>query len=315
MGKTERRISIKGLNIPSLVGIEDRNLRNLREHLGGTLVLRGDELILSGEGAEVSNLGRALDLLVERLERGGNLSEDDILEAIQRVKSSGMGEGFEIVTQRKTIRARTQNQLTYLKAIDQNDIVIGIGPAGTGKTYLAVAMALKFLAENRVERIILTRPAVEAGESLGFLPGDYQEKINPYLTPLYDALYAMMRYEKVKRFIDKRIIEVAPLAYMRGRTLADAFLILDEAQNTRAVQMKMFLTRLGPNSKTVITGDVTQIDLPHSERSGLVEIRRVLNKIPGIVFSTFGPEDVVRHRLVKDIVEAYERTDQKKRES
>jgi phosphate starvation-inducible PhoH-like protein len=316
MEKIEKRISIKGLDVPAFCGVRDRNLRSLKDHLGGTLILRGDELILTGQGSEVSSLGRAVDFLIDRLERGGKLEEDDVIEAIQRVKSSGFGgSDFEIITQRRTIRPRTSNQLEYLKAIQNNDIVISIGPAGTGKTFLAVAMALKFLAEKRVERLILTRPAVEAGESLGFLPGDYQEKINPYLTPLYDALYAMMRHEKVKRYIDKRIIEVAPLAYMRGRTLADAFLILDEAQNTRSVQMKMFLTRLGPNSKTVITGDITQIDLPRSETSGLVEIRKVLNKVPGIVFCRFGPQDVVRHRLVKDIVEAYERIPEEKQES
>jgi phosphate starvation-inducible PhoH-like protein len=308
MTRTEKRIPVKGVDVPGLLGVEDRNFRALREHLGGQLVLRGDDIIVSGETSEVNALVRALEFLVGRLERGGNLAEDDVLEAVQRVKVSGFGsDDFEIVTQRKTIRPRTRNQLEYLRMIDKHDIVIAVGPAGTGKTFLAVAMALKALSERKVERIILTRPAVEAGESLGFLPGDFQEKINPYLTPLYDALYAMMRHEKVKRYIDKRVIEVAPLAYMRGRTLSDAFLILDEAQNTRSVQMKMFLTRLGPNSKTVITGDITQIDLPKSETSGLVAIRRVLGNIPGIVFCEFGAEDVVRHRLVKDIVEAYER--------
>jgi len=185
--------------------------------------------------------------------------------------------------------------------------VVGIGPAGTGKTYLAVAMAVKYLLEKRVEKIVLTRPAVEAGESLGFLPGDFQEKINPYLTPLYDALYSMLHPDQVRRLIETRVIEVAPLAYMRGRTLQDAFLILDEAQNTRSVQMKMFLTRIGPRTKVVITGDITQIDLPKEDSSGLVDIQNILKDIPGIRFIYFTLEDVVRHELVRKIVEAYER--------
>jgi len=309
----DRRISLEGFNISSFAGVQDSNLKLIQKSFNGKIVLRGEEIYVSSTPEELEKIERLISILKMKLKRSGYLREEDVKEAIMDLQGRGMKkeqtefEKYAIKTPRKTIVPRTENQLRYLKAIEENDIVIGVGPAGTGKTFLAVAMALKFLRENRVEKIILTRPAVEAGESLGFLPGDYEEKISPYLTPLYDALYSMLTPDAIKRLTDRRVIEIAPLAYMRGRTLSDAFVILDEAQNTKSVQMKMFLTRLGPRSKVVITGDVTQIDLPRDENSGLVEIQHVLHSIPGIVFIKFGPEDVVRHRLVKDIVEAYEK--------
>lgn len=307
MTEVEKKLSLKGVEIPRFVGVGDSYIKLLRNELGVNIVLRGDEFLVTGTEEKVNAIEKIVEILKNKLKREGYLEELDVLEAINRVKNSEEGKVIEIITPKKKIVPRTPNQIKYLELIEKNDIVIAIGPAGTGKTFLAVAMALKFLRERRVDRIILTRPAVEAGESLGFLPGDFQEKINPYLTPLYDALYAMLPPERVKRLIDTGVIEVAPLAYMRGRTLSDAFVILDEAQNTKSVQMKMFLTRLGPHSKAVLTGDITQIDLPREENSGLVEVQEILKGIKGIAFIRFGPEDVVRHRLVKQIVEAYER--------
>jgi len=310
----EKKISLEGFSISGFAGVRDSNLKLIQDHFNGKIVLRGEDIfVTTTTPEELEKIEKLINILKHKLRRSGYLKEEDVKDAIKNVKGENMGkeksefEKFAIKTPRKTIIPRTPNQLKYVQAIETNDIVIGVGPAGTGKTFLAVAMAIKFLRENRVEKIILTRPAVEAGESLGFLPGDYEEKISPYLTPLYDALYSMMTPDAIKRLTDRRVIEIAPLAYMRGRTLADAFVILDEAQNTKSVQMKMFLTRLGPRSKVVITGDVTQIDLPVNENSGLVEIQHVLKSIPGIVFVKFGPEDVVRHKLVKVIVEAYEK--------
>jgi len=316
MAVEKKSLSLKGVDLLKLAGIQDSNLNILREHFPGKLVLRGDEIHITGEREDIVLMEKIIALLKEKLKREGYLYEEDIIDAIHQVKGAGGGEKeeFVIVTPKKKIVPKSENQRRYLEAIEKNDIVVAIGPAGTGKTFLAVAMALKFLRERRVERIILTRPAVEAGESLGFLPGDFQEKINPYLTPLYDALYAMMPPDRVRRLLDTRVIEIAPLAYMRGRTLSDAFVILDEAQNTKSVQMKMFLTRLGPRSKAVLTGDITQIDLAHQDKSGLVEIQDVLKDIKGITFIYFGPEDVIRHSLVKQIVEAYERHSQKSQE-
>ncbi len=314
----ERRcVSLKGVDLLKLAGVQDSNLNILREHFSSKLVLRGEEIYLTGEEDEVKLIEKIITILKQKLQNEGYLLKEDVLEVIRQVKG-GVGEQTKedivIITPRRKIVPKTENQRKYLEAIEKNDIVVAIGPAGTGKTFLAVAMALKFLRERRVERIILTRPAVEAGESLGFLPGDFQEKINPYLTPLYDALYAMLPPDRVRRLLDTRVIEIAPLAYMRGRTLSDAFVILDEAQNTKSVQMKMFLTRLGPRSKAVLTGDITQIDLSNEDKSGLVEIQTILKGIKGITFIYFGPEDVIRHSLVKQIVEAYEKHSRKHRQ-
>lgn len=308
----EKKLSLKDVDIPKFVGVQNINLRTLRSRIEGRLVFRGEDLFFAGSPEELGALEKIIIILKEKLRREGQLEELDVIDAVNSVKGKGLDEEFVIYTPKKNIRPRSPNQLKYLKAIEKSDIVVAIGPAGTGKTFLAVAMALKFLREKKVERIILTRPAVEAGESLGFLPGDYQEKIHPYLTPLYDALYAMLPPDRIKKLTDTGIIEIAPLAYMRGRTLSEAFVILDEGQNTRSVQMKMFLTRLGPKSKAVLTGDITQIDLPNDEGSGLVEIQKILKGIKGIEFCYFGAEDVIRHNLVKQIVAAYEKQKESK---
>ncbi len=315
----ERRITLEHIEPLRLTGVGERNIQALRQALKASIVVRGQEIILQGPEDEVRRAEEVLRRLIRRVEHKGYVLEEDVqalLREVQHEPSAPVApSSLEIITPKKRIVPKTPNQERYLRAILENHVVVGIGPAGTGKTYLAVAMAVKFLLEKRVEKIVLTRPAVEAGESLGFLPGDFQEKINPYLTPLYDALYSMLPADRVRRLMETRVIEVAPLAYMRGRTLQDAFLILDEAQNTRAVQMKMFLTRIGPRTKVVITGDITQIDLPKESNSGLVEIQRILRDIPGIVFIHFGPEDVVRHELVRKIVEAYERRERERQQA
>ncbi len=310
----QRKLLLDDVPVKEFLGARDAHLRRIQEDFQDVkLVVRGEELVVKGPEEQVALVEEVVRVLKGMLQRQGRLEELDVLRVIQRVRhrNAGTSEGnLVILTPKRRIQPLTPRQATYLQAIERHDVVLSVGPAGTGKTFLAVAMALKYLWEERVERILLTRPAVEAGESLGFLPGDFQEKINPYLTPLYDALQAMIPYEKVQRLMHKRIIEVAPLAYMRGRTLGDAFIILDEAQNTKSVQMKMFLTRLGPRSKVVITGDVTQIDLPAHERSGLVEAISVLRGVPGIAVVELTQDDVIRHPLVRNIIQAYERSSQ-----
>jgi phosphate starvation-inducible PhoH-like protein len=276
--------------------------------------LRGDTLSLTGTPDQVERAAPVAARMVETSRQQLPLTPDDVLRLTIEGPAPENGNGgtpeerrIVLPGLRRVIQPKTPGQGEYLQSIADNDIVIGIGPAGTGKTYLAVAMAVDALARKRVRRIVLARPAVEAGENLGFLPGDLQAKVDPYLRPLYDALDDMMPSERVAKLLETRTIEIAPLAYMRGRTLADAFVILDEAQNATSAQMKMFLTRLGVNSKAVITGDVTQIDLPPRERSGLLEVERVLKGIEGIGFHYFTEADVIRHRLVRDIVKAYAR--------
>ncbi len=316
MDSASKKIYIGDINVLELLGVQDANISVLKKKFPGKIVVRGNEIQIKGSKEEIELIEKIILLLKEKIKKEGKLESQEVEELLYRETSKlrPVGEEIVIVTPKRKIYPKTPNQRKYLELIEKNDIVVAIGPAGTGKTFLAVAAALKTLREGKVERLILTRPAVEAGESLGFLPGDFQEKINPYLTPLYDALYAMLPPDRVKRLIDTRVIEIAPLAYMRGRTFSDAFVILDEAQNTKAVQMKMFLTRLGPRSKLVLTGDITQIDLPYDENSGLVEIQRVLKDIPGIAFVYFGSEDVIRHKLVKNIVEAYERYNKTKKD-
>ncbi|MEO0272643.1 MAG: PhoH family protein [candidate division WOR-3 bacterium] len=312
MSKVEKSIFIGDVNPVELLGVNDSNINFLRSKTTAQIVVRGDELRLKGPQDEVELIEKVINILKTELKKRGKLQEGEIKDLMKwelehkTFEKEETGQDF-IITPKKRIELKTPHQREYIRLIEENDIVVAIGPAGTGKTFLAVAAAINFLKRNLVERIILTRPAVEAGESLGFLPGDFQEKINPYLTPLYDALYALLPPETIKRYIDTRVIEIAPLAYMRGRTFSDAFVILDEAQNSKAVQMKMFLTRLGPRSKLVLTGDITQIDLPNHETSGLVEIQNVLKGIKGIAFIYFTSEDVIRHGLVKEIVEAYEK--------
>jgi phosphate starvation-inducible PhoH-like protein len=309
----QHRIPAEGADPLALSGVNDANLNELARRSGLRVFLRGDHLLLSGSLEGVERAVPVAQHMIEVARRGEALGTDDVARFFDTAAENG-GDGLERLAEagrvvvagpRKTVTAKSEGQAKYLAAIEDNDIVVGIGPAGTGKTYLAVAMAVDALSKKRVKRIVLARPAVEAGENLGFLPGDLQEKIDPYLRPLYDALEDMIPQDRLRRAMESRSIEIAPLAYMRGRTLQDAFVILDEAQNATTAQMKMFLTRLGLNSKAVITGDKTQIDLPRREDSGLLEAEQVLKGIPGIAFAYLKGSDVIRHRLVKEIIRAY----------
>ncbi|MDQ3889751.1 MAG: PhoH family protein [Actinomycetota bacterium] len=294
-----------------LATVDDGILRALRDRLGCAVLLRGNRLLLEGDDESVGEARAVIDELVELVEGGhaiGASTIDAVLSALD--ESRDLRDVFEDVVWRhrgKKITPKTVNQKRYVDAIRSHTVTFGIGPAGTGKTYLAMALAVAALSERKVNRIILTRPAVEAGERLGFLPGDMLAKVDPYLRPLYDALYDMLDAERVSSYMDRGTIEVAPLAFMRGRTLNDSFVILDEAQNTTPEQMHMFLTRLGFGSKIVVTGDVTQIDLPREQASGLIRVRTILAKVDGIRFVELGNQDVVRHVLVQRIVEAYKR--------
>ena len=297
-----------------LFGNADQNAKIIEEHFGVHLVCRGTEVKITGESEAVSKAQRTVDTLLAMIAKDGSLSEQNVRYVITLVEQGSeqsmvqMNNSCIAVTVKgKPVKPKTLGQKKYTDAIQNNTITFGIGPAGTGKTYLAVAMAVRAFRDEQVSRIILTRPAVEAGEKLGFLPGDLQDKVDPYLRPLYDAMFDMMGPENFQRNMEKGCIEVAPLAYMRGRTLDDSFIILDEAQNTTPEQMKMFLTRLGFNSKAIVTGDVTQIDLPNAGRSGLIEAVKVLKNIDDIAIMRLTEKDVVRHKLVQDIITAYER--------
>ena len=302
----------------ALVGKHDQHLRKIEQALGVAVIARGDEIKVSGAGAAVANAMRLFEDLQIVVRSGAPLRKDDVDYALRALQDSRLiqlrqvyQERIEVPSKRRFVIPRTPGQKAYVDAMRAHDIVFGIGPAGTGKTHLAMAVAVESLTKGEVSRIILTRPAVEAGERLGYLPGDLAEKINPYLRPLYDALYEMMEIDMVQRYLDRGIIEVAPLAYMRGRTLNDAFIVLDEAQNTTSEQMKMFLTRLGFDSKAVITGDVTQVDLPIEKPSGLIQVQTLLANVAGIKFIPFSGQDVVRHELVQAIIQAYERGNHK----
>ena len=298
--------------LANLCGPFDAHLRQIESRLGITIKNRGNNFQLIGEDRVVHAAGELLNHLYREVKSGTNLTADVVHLFLQEsgveelsARSSSAKQGL-IQTKKKSIKPRGSNQINYVEAIRGHDINFGIGPAGTGKTYLAVACAVEALEQDRIRRILLVRPAVEAGEKLGFLPGDLSQKIDPYLRPLYDALYEMLGFEKVEKLIERNVIEVAPLAYMRGRTLNDSFIILDESQNTTVEQMKMFLTRVGFGSTVVVTGDVTQVDLPHRTKSGLRHVLEVLGNVDGISFTRFSPRDVVRHPLVQRIVEAYE---------
>ena len=293
-------------------GIQD-SFRVIEDAFGVMISSRGNKVILKGEGASLQTAENLINEIFSVYEMGFTLKPEDIRYAVEAVKEGNGTSLKELFTnhipvssKKRFIIPKNTNQKNYLEAIKNFDIVVSIGPAGTGKTYIAMAMAINAFLKKQISRIILARPAVEAGERLGFLPGDMYEKVNPYLRPLYDALYDMMDAEKASRLIDRGVIEIAPRAFMRGRTLNDAFIILDEAQNTTAEQMKMYLTRLGFNSKTVITGDITQVDLPEGKGSGLIEAERILKDIKGIKFVYFSKRDVVRHKLVQEIIRAYE---------
>jgi phosphate starvation-inducible protein PhoH and related proteins len=308
-----KRIAVPEEGIETLFGSYDENLKHLEAQFGVRIRTQGHELLIDGDAPAVARVDRIVEQLASLMRDGFKLSTGDVKTAADLVAQDEQVDlrdhflkGSLTAAGKRRVAPKTVNQRKYLDAIEQNDIVFGIGPAGTGKTYLAMAQAVAFLIAKKVSRIILARPAVEAGEKLGFLPGDLQEKVNPYLRPLYDALYDMLDTERVARYIERGTIEIAPIAFMRGRTLNDSFVILDEAQNTTSEQMKMFLTRLGFGSKAVITGDVTQIDLPTGRMSGLVEAMKVVSAIDGIAFTYFDERDVVRHKLVQQIVKAYE---------
>lgn len=309
-----RKIAVPDTSVGTLFGSLDDNLRHLESLLNVRIRTQGHELIVEGRPADTAKVARLVTSLSSLVDEGHSVSDRDVKTASELVAKDGdvdlreyfLKGGHMRQAGKKRITAKSANQKRYLDAIEAHDIVFGIGPAGTGKTYLAMAQAVSYLLAKKVSRIILARPAVEAGEKLGFLPGDLQEKVNPYLRPLYDALYDMLDVEKAERMLERGVIEVAPIAFMRGRTLNDAFVILDEAQNTTSEQMKMFLTRLGFGSKAVVTGDITQIDLPSGRTSGLVEAMHVVGHVDGIAFVYFDDRDVVRHKLVQSIVKAYE---------
>lgn len=309
MGDEEARI---------LFGRHDENLKLIEREFDVKIIARGENLNVSGTEKNVQDTSRLFDQLLDIIRIGRPVRQHEILYAIRAIHQQAeldlhsiYLDKIDVMSKKQYVTPKTSGQKIYVDAIRQYDIVFGIGPAGTGKTYLAMAMAINSLKEGHVSRIILTRPAIEAGESLGYLPGDIYEKISPYLRPLYDALYEMMDIDKIQRFLDRGVIEVAPLAYMRGRTLNDAFIILDEAQNATAEQMKMFLTRLGFDSKTVITGDITQSDLPGGKAAGLLQVQEILKDTEGIKFIYFSGEDIVRHELVQDIIKAYEKLNEK----
>lgn len=320
---TERNISLAGLNLLNFIGFNDAHINLVKDRFNSTIVVRGDKLIIKSDNdEEADQIEKIFNELIFLQKRQGGISTNDVDLVLDLIKNDNGSSGSfrdtfgvdekeinDIVLFKKTdfIKLKTQSQKEYFKQVKKNDIVFAIGPAGTGKTYLAVTFAVSALKNKEINKIVLARPAVEAGESLGFLPGNLSEKIDPYLRPLYDALEDMIPFDKLKSYMEKNTIEVIPLAYMRGRTLNNAFVILDEAQNSTTTQMKMFLTRLGANSKAIITGDVTQIDLPKREQSGLVQIQEILQGIEGIEFVYFNKSDVVRHKLVKDIIDAYDK--------
>lgn len=318
----QRNFAVEGIDQRLLYGQHDVILRIIESRLGTRIIARGDKIVVEGLPADVEKTLRVLGDLVTRIKQGEIITEQYVNYAIGMVQENGTGPAASIATEsllssslKKNIKPKTIGQKKYVELVDKNDIVFAIGPAGTGKTYLAVAMALAELKAKKVERIVFTRPAVEAGESLGFLPGDVRAKVDPYLRPVYDALYDMMPPDKIRKLLEIGIIEIAPLAFMRGRTLNESFLVLDEAQNTTSLQMKMFLTRLGEKSKAVITGDITQIDLDAGKASGLIKVQKILGNTPGIGFVYLTEKDVVRHRLVQSIIKAYEKHESKSRKS
>ncbi len=313
MTAIEKRITLETTDMLSLLGMNDSNLKLIEDRFNASITVRGENVFIKGVTEEINSIEKVFKEMVYVLNTNGQLKPSDV-ETILDLTVEGKEiidekeiDSVVLYTKNDSIRAKTPGQLNYLQTASKNDICFAIGPAGTGKTYLAVALAVSALKKGLVNKIVLARPAVEAGESLGFLPGDFREKIDPYLRPLYDALDDMMPSDKLKGYIEKRVVEIVPLAYMRGRTLNNAFVILDEAQNATDIQMKMFLTRLGANSKAIITGDITQIDLPGKNVSGLIQAKEILNNIEGVGFVYFEKSDVVRHRLVKDIIDAYEK--------
>ena len=315
----KKKINIDGVDPILFVGLNDQNIKVLEKHYDSKIVVRGSNMNIDGKKDEIMHIELVVQNMLTIINKKGSLSIEDVNDLITHDDLSNnkiTDEQNLIVLHSHSgpIFARTKGQKKYLKAVLENDIVFAVGPAGTGKTYQAVASAVSSLKNKEVDKIVITRPAVEAGERLGFLPGDLKEKIDPYLTPLYDALRFMLPSDKLKLYLESRVIEIAPLAYMRGRTLHNAFMILDEAQNATKMQMKMFLTRLGVTSKAIITGDITQIDLPPNDKSGLIDAINILKRVKGISFVEFGAQDVVRHDLVKKIITAYSKNENPKEE-
>jgi phosphate starvation-inducible protein PhoH and related proteins len=311
----EKVVNLDNISLIDFLGVANKNIDSLAAAFPKSrIVSRGNQIVLKGSTSEIVQIDDILNSLIEHYHKFGRVTEENVQnyitkEAETMLPDNGDGSSAEDVilygTKGTSIKAKTVNQAKLVEQVQANDLVFALGPAGTGKTYISVAMAVRALKNKSVKKIIITRPAVEAGENLGFLPGDLKEKIDPYLRPIYDALGDMIPYEKLQYYMEREIIEIAPLAYMRGRTLNNAFILLDEAQNTTPMQMKMFLTRMGPDSKMIVTGDTSQIDLPRNQRSGLKEAVRILTDIKGIGFVELSEKDVVRHRLVRDIIEAY----------
>lgn len=307
----EKTITLDDISLLDFLGIENKNINELSAAFPRSRIIsRGNEILVRGDDADTNHITDILNSLIDHFHQFGKINEENVRGYISQEKqeplTDGTPDGIIIYgTKGSPIKVKTANQQRLVQSVKDNDLVFAIGPAGTGKTFVSVALAVRALKNKYVKKIIITRPAVEAGENLGFLPGDLKEKIDPYLRPIYDALNDMIPHEKLKYYMEREIIEIAPLAYMRGRTLNNAFILLDEAQNTTPMQMKMFLTRMGPDSKMIITGDTTQIDLPGNQKSGLKESLRILSEVKGIGFVELNEKDVVRHRLVRDIIEAY----------
>lgn len=320
---TKKNITIETVEPVLLFGSNDRYLKKVEAAFPDTrITARGNKVVLQGSSDQISNVERVLNELITVLKKNKSLTENDV-ETVLAIKFNGTAaedsadaNGNVIIhtPSGNVIKAKTPNQKKLVASAKNHDLIFAIGPAGTGKTYTAVALAVSALKSRKVKRIVLSRPAVEAGERLGFLPGDFREKVDPYLRPLYDALGDMIPPDKLNTYMEQNIVEIVPLAYMRGRTLHSAFVILDEAQNATRQQMKMFLTRLGPNSRAIVTGDATQTDLPHKSQSGLIEVEKILSEVEGIDFVRFGRTDVLRHRLVKEIIEAYEQHDEEEKD-
>jgi phosphate starvation-inducible PhoH-like protein len=309
---TEKVVTLDNISLIDFLGVENRNIQSLASAFPKSkIVSRGNEILVRGSSTEIEQISEILNSLIQHFHKYGRVNEEIVKSYVANDQELPDGEGQDGIiiygTKGNPIKPKTPNQVKLVQLVKENDLVFVIGPAGTGKTYISVALAVQALKNKQVKKIIITRPAVEAGENLGFLPGDLKEKIDPYLRPIYDALNDMVPFEKLQYYMEREIIEIAPLAYMRGRTLNNAFILLDEGQNTTPMQMKMFLTRMGPESKMIVTGDVSQVDLPSNQRSGLKEATRILNNVKGIGIIELNERDVVRHKLVREIIEAYDK--------
>ncbi|MCG8384342.1 MAG: PhoH family protein [Cytophagales bacterium] len=309
----EKVITLENVSLLDFLGVENKNINEVASAFPKSkIVSRGNEIRIQGSSTDLLKINDIINSLVQHYHKYGKVTEENVQNYLSKEAEEGLPEKEEVLiygTRGFTIKPKTLNQQKLVYAVKDNDLVFALGPAGTGKTYISVALAVKALKNKQVKKIIITRPAVEAGETLGFLPGDLKEKLDPYLRPIYDALYDMIPAEKLKYYMENNVIEIAPLAYMRGRTLNNAFILLDEAQNTTPMQIKMFLTRMGPNSKVIITGDTSQIDLPKKQKSGLIEAAEILKNVEGIGFVELTGKDVIRHRIVKDIISAYEKVE------